>query len=97
MIGVRHSFEASARSCCTKYEVENGAKDAFIALGVGLDNKPAAFERIVLVRAYDEMYKAIEEVYKPRSPLEEQLEYIRARKEFLAETGIDMGAWQCDD
>lgn len=88
-----HSFERSAQSLAKKYDMPDASgKRAFVQLGALLDTGLPALDLIIVQRAYGEMYKAIEEVYRPRSPLEAQLEYDRARKD-MVKLGIESPDW----
>lgn len=89
-----HSFEQSARQLLTKYDIPEGdLTTTFIALGALQDREREPLELVVFQRAYLEMYKAIEDVYRPRTPLEAQLEYERERRKLLELTGQDVGPW----
>lgn len=89
-----HSFEQSARQLLTKYDIPEGdLTTTFIALGALQDREREPLELVVFQRAYREMYKAIEDVYRPRTPLEAQLEYERERRKLLELTGQDVGPW----
>lgn len=89
-----HSFEQTARQLLTKYDIPEGdLATTFIALGALQDREHEPLELVVLQRAYLETYKAIEEVYRPRTPLEAQLEYERERRKLLDLTGHDVGPW----
>lgn len=87
-------FEASARRLLEKYDIPNGdSRQVFIALGAALDRKQEPLELIVLQRAYLELHRAIDEIYRPRTPLQAQLEHVRTRNQALDELGMDIGEW----
>lgn len=95
----RHSFEASARRLLTKFDVPDGdASSLFIAVGAANDDRSQdALQMIVLQRAFMTMYKAMEELYTPKTPLEAQLEYEKVRPTILKEFGFDRGPWTAED
>lgn len=89
-----HVFEELARLRAEKFELPAAAKDTLVSLGVALDGPLEAREMLVIQAAYIAMNKSIDEVYKPRSILEEQVDHARARKALLAQEGIDIGEWR---
>ena len=83
-----------ARRLLEKFDVPDAdSRRILIDLGVALDRKQEPFELIVLQRAYLELWKAIDEIYRPRTPLQAQLEHVRARNQALDELGMDIGGW----
>lgn len=86
-------FADAAREHADKYQVPDGAtRDIAVRVGEHLDGKLEAFDLIVMQRVSFALRDIIEDVYRPRSPLEAQLEYDRARKDLL-ELGIDTPEW----
>ena len=82
-----------AQQILDKYLVPDGpTRDIFLALGAASSAGTPAFDLIVAQRVFREMHEAIVEVYRPRSPLEAQLEYDRTRNE-LAARGVDIPEW----
>lgn len=92
------SFEKAARALCDKYSLPDvQSRRAFVELGAALDGELPALELIVLQRAYGELFKAIEDVYRPRTPLEAQAEYLRTRRQVREELGIELPDWTPED
>lgn len=89
-----YSFEKSARRLADKFDLpETDGRLLFIELGAALDAKPESLDLIVLQRAYMAMFRAVEEVYRPRTPLEAQLEYEQAKSFAVAEFGVEWPEW----
>lgn len=91
------SFEETARRTLDRYIVPQGdARDALVELGVRIDRRPEGRDLLVLVAAFRAAREAIADVYRPRSPLEAQLEFDRAREE-LRQEGVNVPAWNASE
>lgn len=91
------SFADHASDVADRFVVPDGAaRDLLVHLGELLDGEPSPLDWIVVERAYRAVRDAIEEVYRPPSPLEAQRDYDRARRE-LAAQGIERPAWIAAD
>lgn len=89
-----HVFEELARKRAENLDLPSTAKNTLVSLGVALDGPLEAREMLVIQAAYIAMNKSIDDVYKPRSILEQQVDHVRARKALLAQEGIDIGEWK---
>lgn len=87
-------FVDSARAHVDTYQVPDGpVRDLSLQIGALLDGGSLdALDLVVLQRVSMQFRDVVADVYRPRSPLEAQLEYDRARKH-LTELGIEAENW----
>ncbi|TCJ23550.1 hypothetical protein E0W80_10435 [Microbacterium sp. PI-1] len=86
-------FEQLARRRAEKFKLPAKAADVLMSLGAALDGPLEPREMLVIQDAYIAMNKSIDEVYKHRSVLEQQVDHARARRALLSQEGIDIGEW----
>lgn len=72
---------------------EGAAHSLLLQLGRALDGELDPLDLLVLQRAYIEVTMQIDEVFQPRSPLQQQLDYLEARRTYKESTGNDLPDW----
>jgi hypothetical protein len=88
------SFTASALAHLDKYQVPEGpTRETYLRLAQYQEADLEPFDLIVTQRVSLAMRKIIEDVYRPRSPLEAQLEYDRARNDLRDTLGVEPPEW----
>lgn len=86
-----NSSERSARAILRKLDVPDGP-DArlFVESAKALDGELEPLSMIVVQRAFLEMFKAVEELYTPKLPLDALAEHDRAVQEMHARFGMEL-------
>ena len=88
------SFADHARGVADEYLVPEGpSRDLLIRLGELQDGDLDALDLIVIQQAYRHAMTSVKETYRPRSPLEAQLEYDRMRNQARDELGVEVRPW----
>ncbi len=88
----RALIDASQR-LADKYLVPDGpVRDLLMRIAALYSGELDGFEFSVISSVYRHLHEEVREVYRPRSPLEAQLEHEKARRELEAQ-GIKTPAW----
>lgn len=91
------SLVDASRHLADKYLVPDGpVRDLLMEVAKLYGGKLDGFELSVISSVYRHLHEEVREVYRPRSPLDAQLGYEKARKELEAQ-GIRTPAWTEDD